>query len=311
MAKVKDSVWAIFGKSLELYFSNFFSLIKYMAFPVLGQIFGILLSLSFAFWYAAKLPEWIVKGGVFDNFSMIFIVLILAVIPGLIIFAKAFWDYLVAYGAINSMTDSMLKSGRIYDFPAHTEMVTRKTFKYIGLWILVSMLLLIGMFPLFWIIALILFVYFILIFQVFIYEPDKSIYGCFEKSVKMIKGNFGRTFGLMLLLVGFCYILLPQIFDYLLKLADVISYMAIPFDVWVQQLPIEQFNEIMLNSHITFINLTALGVAKSIVSMLVGTLIIEFTLPLRVICCSLWYKNLYKPEKVLDKKILNRAEGKA
>ena len=311
MAKIKDSVWAIFGKSLELYFSNFFSLLKYMAFPVLGQLVGIMLSMFVAFWYAANLPNWIVKGGIFDNFSMIFIILILGIIPGLLIFAKAFWDYLVAYGSINSMVDGMLKSGKIYDFPAHTEMVTRKTFKYICIWVLISLMLVIGYFPLFWIVAIIMFVYFMLVFQVFIYEPDKSIYGCFQKSVQLIKGNFGRSFGLMLLFMGFCYMLLPHLFDYLLKIAGVITFLAVPFDAWAQQLPMEQLNQLMINSHLTFFTLTSLGIAKSIVSIIVGTLLIGFTLPLRVICCSLWYKNLYKPEKTLDKKILDRAEGKA
>lgn len=94
MAKIKDSVWVIFTKSLQLYFSNFGSFFKYMAFPVLGQILGIILSFLVAFLYAENLPKWIVKGGLFDNFSMIFTVLILAIIPGILIFAKAFWDYL-------------------------------------------------------------------------------------------------------------------------------------------------------------------------------------------------------------------------
>lgn len=309
MAKVKDNVFAIFGKSLQLYFSNFGSFIKYMAFPVLGQFVGLLMSLFVAFWYAQNLPKWIVKGGVFDNFSMIFIVLIVAIIPGLLIFAKAFWDYLVAYGAVNSMVDSMLKSGRAYDFPAHTEIITRKSMKYIGLIIVLTLLGTLGMFPLFWVIALIMFVYFVLVFQVFVYEPDKSVFGCLQKSVDIIKGNFGRTCGLLLLVGGFTYILLPKLFEYILGLANAISFLAIPFDMWAQQLPIPEFNKMLLNFHMGW-SITSIMIAQTILISFIGYLIICFTLPLRVICWALWYKNLCKPEAKLDKKILDRAEGK-
>ena len=131
MAKVKDSVWSIFAEGVKLYFKNFGQFFKYLAFPVLGQILGIILTFGATFFYAANLPKWAVAGGFFDNFSMIFLVLILITLPGLFIFAKAFWDYLVAYGAINSMVDNMLKSGKVYDFAAHTELITRKTPKFI------------------------------------------------------------------------------------------------------------------------------------------------------------------------------------
>jgi len=51
-----------------------------MAFPVFGQIFGIILILVASSIYAAFLPQLIIPGGLFDNFSMIFLVLFLIIL---------------------------------------------------------------------------------------------------------------------------------------------------------------------------------------------------------------------------------------
>lgn len=309
MAKVKDSVWSIFGQGVSLYFSNFGSFFKYMAFPVLGQILGIILVLLASFFYAANLPKWIVTGGLFDNFSMIFLILFIITLPGLLIFAKAFWDYLVAYGAVNSMVDNMLKSGKVYDFPAHTEVITRKMPKFIGLWLLFGLFTMVGLFPLFWVLAGILFVYFILIFQVFTFEPDQSAFGCFKKSMTIIKGNFARTVLLMILVGALTYWILPDAIQFLLESAKIIGFLAIPFDAWARQLPIDEINKMLMQTPTAY-QITSLWIAKSIVGASMGYIIICFTLPLRSICWTLWYKNLNKAELKMDKKLLDRATKK-
>lgn len=307
MAKIKNSVWGVFTQGLHLYFTNFGSFMKYMAFPVFGQLIGILVTLLTAFLYAANLPNFITKGGIFDNFSMIFLVLLIIIIPGLFIFAKAFWDYLVAYGAINSMVENMLKSGKVYDFPAHTELITRRTAGFIGVWIIYSILLFIGLCPLFWIIIGILFVYFVLVFQVFTFEPDKSPVECFQKSFMIIKGNFARTLGLLALLTVLTYWALPAFFNFLLTLGNIITFFAIPFDIGVQQLPIAQINNLLLQTPTAY-QITSLMIAKWLVEASLSSIIIFLTLPIRSICWALWYKNLNKAEVKLDKRILDRAQ---
>lgn len=307
MAKIKDSVWAVFSQSVKLYFTNFGSFFKYMAFPVFGQIFGIILTLLASYFYAANLPKWIAVEGVLDNFSMIFLILLLITLPGLLIFAKALWDYLVAYGAINSMVDNMLKSGKVYDFPAHTELITRRTPSFVGLWLLLGLFTIVGMFPLFWVIGVILFVYFVLIFQVFTFEPQKSPFECFAKSMTIIKGNFARTLGLMALVGALTYWILPDLIKTLFDLINIIGFLAIPLDIWANQLPIAEINKMLLQTPTAY-QITSLLIAKSIVTMSLGYIVICFTLPLRSICWALWYKNLNKAEVKLDKKILSRAE---
>ena len=307
MAKVKNSVWGIFSQGVQLYFTNFGSFFKYMAFPVFGQIFGISLTLFASYFYAANLPKWIVQGGIFDNFSMIFLILFLITLPGLLIFAKAFWDYLVAYGAVNSMVDNMLKSGKVYDFPAHTELITRRTSGFVGLWLLFGLFTIVGMFPLFWILAGILFVYFVLIFQVFTFEPDKSPFECFQKSTTIINGNFARTLGLMTLLGILCYWVLPDLIKFLFDFVNIIGFLAIPIDIWANQLPINEINKMLLQTPVAY-QITSLLIAKAVVGASLGYIVICLTLPLRSICWALWYRSLNKGEVKLDKRILDRAE---
>lgn len=307
MAKIKDSVWAIFGQAVKLYFTNFGSFFKYMAFPVFGQILGMILIVAAASFYAANLPKWVVEGGILDNFMMIFLILFIITLPGLIVLIKAFWDYLVAFGAINSMLDNMLKSGRVYDFHAHTEVITRRSASYGALWLLLALFALIASFPLFWVIAGILFVYCILVFQVFTYEPDKTPIGCFKKSITIIKGNFARTVGLMALVGGLSYWLLPELIRFLFEFANIVTLFAIPVDPLARQMPIDSINQILLKTPMAY-QITSLMIAKFVVTSLLSYVISSLLLPLRVICWGLWYKNLNKAEVKLDKKILDRAE---
>lgn len=307
MSKIKNSVWAIFAQGVKLYFSNFGSFFKYMAFPVFGQILGIVLILLAAAFYSANLPKWIVPGGIFDNFSMIFLVLFIITLPGLLVLIKAFWDYLVAFGAVNSMLDNMLKSGKVYDFHAHTEVITRRSASFGALWLLIALLGLIVSFPLFWVIGAILFVYFILVFQVFTFEPDKSPIECFQKSMAIIKGNFLRTVGLMILVGGLTYYILPEAARFFFEFVNIVSVLAMPFDVWTSQLPIEGMNQLILQAHLTY-QITSLMIAKVLVTSLLSYIVSSLTLPLRCICWALWYKNLNKAEAKIDKRILDRAE---
>lgn len=309
MARIKNGVFAIFWEAVKLYFTNFGRFFRYMAFPVFGQISGIIIALLSSYYYTLNVPNLIAQGGIFNNFSIIFLILILITLPGLFIFMKAFWDYLVAYGAINSMADNLVKSGKVYDFAAHNEVITRRTSAFIGLWLLFALFTIAGIFPLFLLAAGILFVYFVLIFQVFTFEPDKSPVGCFKKSFNIIKGNFRKTCGLMLLLLIFTYWVLPETVKFLFDAAKIIALFAIPLDGWASQFPIDEINKLLMRSPTAY-QITSLLIARFAVSAFLGYAVIGLTLPLRSICWALWYKMLNKGEAKLDKKILNRAEAK-
>ncbi len=283
----KQGVLNIFFKSVTIYFQNFTSFFKYMAFPVFGQIAGIVWILAISFCYINYLPELMSKSAIMSNFSVILAVFLLITLPGLFVTLKAFWDYLVAYGAINSMLDGLIKSGRLYDFPAHNEVVTRKSAKFIAIWLLISIMSIIAIIPIFWIFGIIFFIYFILVFQIFIFEPEESVFGCFKRSLEIIKGNWGKTFLLAILIGIFTNWFLPFVVNKTLELLSIIKFLAIPVDGITTLLPIKEINDSLSIQN----RLTSLEISTAIVSGFSTFIITGLTLPMRSICWGLWYKN--------------------
>lgn len=283
----KQGVLNIFFKSVTIYFQNFTSFFKYMAFPVFGQIAGIVWILAISFCYINYLPELMGKSSIMSNFSVILAVFLLITLPGLFVTLKAFWDYLVAYGAINSMLDGLIKSGRLYDFPAHNEVVTRKSAKFIAIWLLISIMSIIAIIPIFWIFGIIFFIYFILVFQIFIFEPEESVFGCFKRSLEIIKGNWGKTFLLAILIGIFTNWFLPFVVNKTLELLSIIKFLAISVDGITTLLPIKEINDSLSIQN----RLTSLEISTAIVSGFSTFIITGLTLPMRSICWGLWYKN--------------------
>ena len=293
----KFNVLKIFFEGLKIYCLNIYKFVLYMAFPVLGQLFGLFWIFGLTYLFTQNLGSLTVKYPALNNISTIITCVVIIVIPGLLVLMKAFWDYLVAYGALNSMTEGYLSTGKVYDFRSHNEVVLNKTFSFIALWFLFAIFTLISIIPVFWILGFIFFVYFILIFQVFTFENVSPV-GCFRRSFELIKGNFASTFILMLVLAIFCFYLLSAgisvIFDYL-NLSDLLSK---SFENWVFTLPIEPLEPY---------GATPALIGKSLVGQLVFFIGAGFTLPLRSICWTLWYNNLAqnkqeKPKKKVTKK---------
>ena len=178
MTKKNKNALKVFTEGIGLYFSNFSKFIKYMAFPVFGQIAGLIVICFTTSIYTSKLPVLLERFSNLNDIRSLIILSILVTLPGLAIFTKAFWEYLIAYGAINSMFENMQKSGRVYDFSAHTELIKRRTPAFIGLWLLISIFTLISICPLFWVIGGIFAIYFALVFQAFTFEPELSPLDC-------------------------------------------------------------------------------------------------------------------------------------
>lgn len=324
MAKVKvenNMVWVLLA-AMRMYSANFLKFCYYMLFPVLGQVLGIVLIFGLAGLFVNYLPDLIIKYDILKDMSTIVAAVIIIVIPGLLIFMKAFWDYLVAYGALNSIVEGFLSSGRVYDFPAHNETVTNRSFKYIGLWLLCSIFMLIASFPLFWVVGAFAFIYFILIFQIFSFEPERSPIECFKRSFEIIRGNSVRTL-LILIVLAVITLLFVQgmavIFDFV-RLTGVLTQLF--ENTLVNYVPIDSINDFMLKFNSSFELITPEKVAESFVSQIVIFIVCGFTLPLRSICWALWYKGLtgnmpiqkngkrISKKKQLDPEIIDRATRK-
>ena len=283
MAKKEKRVLSIFFEGLKIYCLNIHKFLLYMLFPVFGQLIGIFLVFGITYWYTSNMQDLSAKYPVLNEPTTMIICVLAAITPGLIIFMKAFWDYLVAYGALNSMTEGYLNTGRVYDFKSHNEVVLNKTFSFIALWFLFSIFTILALFPVFWILGFIFFIYFILIFQVFTFENGLSPIGYFRRSLQIIKGNFARTFLLMTILVVLTYYLLTSglsvVFDYF----NWTQPLSKSLESWVLTLPIEPFEKF---------GITPAIIASNLISNIIAFIVIGLTLPLRSICWTLWYNNL-------------------
>lgn len=288
MAKDDKTVFEIFIEGVGIYAKHFPTFLKYMSFPIWGQFFGVILSLALPLWFAFNV------GANLGDSNLAYILTLLLCIPGLIIFTKALWEYLVAYVSVNSMTENTVKSGRIYDINAHKKVATmsKRVGEFVVLWLLFGIFSLIGILPPMWVFAIIIFVFIVLIFQVFTFEKTLTPWECFIRSKDLIKTNFWGTVGLMLLVGGLTYFLLPKIAEMFLDFIRFTILLNMWFDPLIStNLPLDQWNTALSALNVSYM-ITSLEITKTIVSTLISTLVIFYTLPLRSICWTLWYKQL-------------------
>lgn len=282
--KLKNSIFFILLEGIKIYFSNIDKFLLYMLFPVFGQVIGIALSFGLSLGFADKVVQ---KA---DSPAVALLMILLLAIPGLLIFAKAFWDYMVAYVALNSMTEGAVTTGKVYDLDSHNEVATQRGWKYIGFLIILSVLMSLGSSIFFIIPGFVLWIYFILVFQVFTFEPDLSITDIFKRSFLLVKGNWARTFILMAVLGFFSMYILTEgitvVFDYLNLTASASSI----FNFISNLIPLDLVNKILVHANQPII--TNEMISKTIFVSVLGMIISGLTLPIRSICWSLWYKNL-------------------
>ena len=293
--KLKNSIFFILWEGIKIYFSNIDKFLLYMLFPVFGQVIGIALSFGLSLGFAEKVAQ---KA---DSPAVALLMILLLAIPGLLIFAKAFWDYMVAYVALNSMTEGAVTTGKVYDLVSHNEVATQRGWKYIGFLIILSVLMSLGSSIFFIIPGFVLWIYFILVFQIFTFEPDLSITDIFKRSFLLVKGNWASTFILMAVLCFFSMYILTEgitvVFDYLNLTASASSI----FNFISNLIPLDLVNKILVHANQPII--TNEMISKTIFVSVLGMIISGLTLPIRSICWSLWYKNL-SDVKGVDAEIL-------
>lgn len=317
--KVKDTALGVLFEGVKLYCTHFLKYTQYMLFPVLGQLFGLFWVFGVTFLFTNNLDYLTNEIQMLNSPLTLMICIMLLTLPGLILWMKAFWDYLVAYGAINSMTDAAMSTGKIYDFPAYNAVITRRTFSFILLWMLFSIFTFVSIIPFFWVIGLIFFVYFVLIFQVFTFEEDVSPSGCFKRSLMLIKGNFARTLAILVILFAITYYFLEQGVSVIFDALRITQFLLGLFEGISSLVPVDGINSVLAVSG--GVQITPLDISHSIIDQIIFFLVIGFTLPLRSIVWTMWYKNLSDrdgvPAKVvksgkkkLDPEIIKRAKNK-
>lgn len=293
------SVWLIFFEGIKIFALNIHKFMLYMAFPILGQILGIFLIFGLTFWFTQNMQDIAAKYDALNNMSSMITLIVVSVIPGVLILIKAFWDYLVAFVALNSMTEGYLNTGRVYDFKAHNSVATQKSFSFITIWFLISIMTILGILPVFWIFAGLFFVYFILVFQVFTFENGLSPVGYFKRSMFLIKGKFGRTFLLMAILTIFTYVILVSGLGVLFDAFNWTNPLAKMFEAWAYTLPIDPLEQY---------GVTPSVIGTELVKQLIFFLAIGFSLPIRSICWTLWYNELASEDEPVVKKPKKRVK---
>ena len=286
--KIKNSIWLVLAEGIRIYFTNIDKFLTYMLFPVFGQLIGILLSFGLSLGFANQIVARV------ENPWVAFLLVLLLAIPGLLVFVKAFWDYMVAYVALNSMTEGAISTGKVYDFQSHNEVATRRTWAFVLLLLAVGVLSSIGSSIFFIIPASVLWIYFIIVFQVFTFEPDLKIHEYFKRSFLLVREHWFRTCVLMLVLAFFSIFIITQgisvVFDYL----NLTNKICMLFDPISSALPIAFINEILTLFKLPII--TTEMISEKLYFSILYAIIMGLTLPIRSICWTLWYMNLSEVE---------------
>ena len=90
---IRNSIWSVLFEGIKIYISNIDKFVLFMLFPVFGQLIGLALTFGLTIGLASKV------GAKANNMTTAMIFIFLLALPGLLIFMKAFWDYMVAYVA--------------------------------------------------------------------------------------------------------------------------------------------------------------------------------------------------------------------
>lgn len=295
----------IFKDGIVWYCKYMDVLLKYMFFPVFGQILGLILIFTANYFFVVNIPHLIKQYPILDNIPLVFTLLLICVFPGFMVFCKAFYDYIIAMAALNLMVyvsrgEKMKKEP--LDPKIHSDVLKNRLAKYIIFILILSVLLCIGSFPLLIIPFVIVLVYLSLIFQVFMLEESSTPLGVFKRSFELVKTNFGITCLLLGLSGLLTYWLLPNLIIWAFYKANAIDFLAYPIHKYLEILPVQE----LLNNFISTvtgglplempisININSLfnihDIACNIVCFVIGVSVVGLLLPMR----SCWFTLLYK-----------------
>lgn len=325
----------LFGDGIVWYCKYLDTFIKYMFFPVFGQIIGVFLIFAANYYFIVNIPKLVKQYPLLDNIPLVFTLLIICVAPGFLIFGKAFFDYLIAFTSINSMA-YVSRGEKMKNKPLETktydDLLKKRLGKYIILLLLFSLLFIVGICPLLTVPYLILCVYLSLTFQVFMLEDSVSPIGAFKRSFYLVKTNFGITILLISLSFILTYWLIPNIFVFAFEKSKLIPYLSIPAQSYLDILPVKELFSTLIdsiinsaaslpqevNSQLTALQNTDLSLnsfintsdlAQQIVKSIISASVIAFLLPLRCAWFTLLYK-IFDTEKTEELRKNDSKKGK-
>ncbi len=314
MARKKSNkiidVFLIFFSSIKTYFLYLDQCVKYLLFPIFGQLISLIILFTIVYYFNTNIDNIRNISAFFEDDKHLFVIYSLTLLPFLIVFIKAVYDYIIAFCALNLLfyTVSNKKKVKDIDFSANRKVIERKIINYVILMFLVTFLLIVP--PLIFV-APIIWVFLSLSFQVLSFENDISGQRAISRSIELVKGNVIPTVILLLLCSIVTYWFLPSMFIWACEKLSLITFMIGRIETFVNLLSLDSLNELL--SIINF-KLDSLTIAKYMAENVVTLIVIAFTLPFRCCCFTQLYK-LYDSEKIKDfskesDEIIVRATGK-
>lgn len=307
---MKKNIFKIFLTGLLIFLKNILPLSRAMLFPVFGQVIGIALILAPVYFYREYYLVKLTPEELQRQLMFLFLGLIIMVIPGFIIFIKAFWEYMIVMVSLNTMVSDIVEKKPAHNFKVHAGAVKLRTKDYLillfilmGVWLVLTLapfvLLILSSLVLNKILSTIVFVlsmvaclavlaivsvYLCLSFQIFAFEAISPI-GVVKKSYEMINGNFWRAVVLGLVLMILTGAIIPTVFIELIKMSPVADYLVAPFEAYAEIL----LQNTGLIEKIRESGYTVYGVSKEFAYMSAGTFLTMFLLPLGSACFTLFY----------------------
>lgn len=304
----------IFFRAIKLYFINFEKFLKLMTFPIFGQIIGLFLIFLINYFFVMNVPQLAKTNALFNNITFVFTLLIIAIIPSFLIFAKAFWDYLLAMASLTLMANHILSSGELTEVEIHKDIIKTRIGSYVLLLIVLSFIFTLLSFPLFWILLIPISILLSLSIQAFVMEDNLSPFGAIKRSYLFVRYNFFKTTAILILLILLCYIFCPTLFLWAFDKMNLPIIFTPPVDLYINLLPIDEINSYLATLSIKNFEIKAHELSAFIVQNVVSFIVIGFTLPIRAIACCDLYKDLRGKNITQDdteiKKIVKRATSK-
>ena len=288
-SKKNISVLKTVFDGLKTYLYNLDIFSKYLSFPILGIFFGIFFLFTINYFFVTNLEQIEKINPIFENAAVILTLLLIIVIPAFLIMIKALIDYIIAYGALNSMC--VLGTKRIEDVYNHKETVKRRFAPYCILILVLSLIFGILSFPLFWPLLLIASIFLSLAIQVFSLEENLTPYESIRKSIELVRSNFWIVLWVLVLIVLISYIAVPYLISWAVAKTPLFQWFAYPVEKYIALLPVADINSALVQNGINY-KFDVIIIAENVVNCVISMIVIMYMLPFRCACCVEMYKGL-------------------
>ena len=289
------SVFSIFFKGIYTYFLYLDQCVKYLLFPIFGQLISLTIIFTLTYFFNTNIDSINNISPFFENIRNVRIIFWIILLPFLLIFIKALYEYILAFSALNILffTVSGKKKVKDIDFNANKKVIERKLPAYITLMFTVTFLLIV---PPLIIISPVIWIFLCLVFQVFAFENESNPFKNIQRSINLVKGNTIPTLILLILTFLLTYWFMPALFVWSADKISLTSFIAEKVEAFSMLLPL-----VTINDFLSLVNcsINPVAIGKSAAEILISSIVIAATLPYRCCCFTELYK-LYDNEKIKE-----------